>query len=142
MWKKTKSATSTTNRTSYNSLTNTKDQRVAADNGAIVNRQGVINVNTVDGGAIEMAGEVSERAINASELFAEMSREITRDGLNFSKEIAGESLGLAVTSMGSTIDTLEAVIDRERDDAAQLSEQLVNMIPYAVVGLVAWSIFK
>lgn len=118
MFKRTSSSSSTTN----NNITTTTDQRVAADNGAIVNRNGTVNVT--DGGAIKLAGEMAEQAIDAGVLFA------------------GMGVDLAETSMGSTIETLEAIIDAERDDAAQLSEQLINMIPWLVAGVVAWSIFK
>ena len=115
-----KSRSSNTN----TSVTTTTDNRVAADNGAIVNRNGNVTVNTTDGGAIRMAGEIGDKAIDAGVLFGEMGFDI------------------ALNSLGSTVETLEAVIDRDRDDAAQLSEQLVNMIPWLVAGVVAWSIFK
>ena len=81
-------------------------------------------VNVTDGGAITMAGEMAEASINAGVLFGQMGGDLARD------------------SMGSTIDTLTAVIDQDRDESAKLSEQLVNMIPWVVAGVVAWGIFK
>lgn len=121
MLKSTNAATSTTN-TSNQETTNTSvDNRVAADNGAIVTKG---NVTVLDGGAIGLAGEIGEQAIDAGILFGRMGND------------------LASESLGSTIDTLTAVIDQDRDESAKLSEQLVNMIPYIVVGVVAWGILR
>lgn len=130
MFKSTKSKTSTTNSSEYNSTNVSTDNRVAADNGAIVTRGNVYKTVT-DGGAIKLSGEIAEAAIDAGVLFGRMGG-----------GIADEGFDLARDSMGSTIDTLTAVIDQDRDEAAKLSEQLVNMIPYIVVGVVAWGIFK
>jgi hypothetical protein len=128
MIKNTSSRTSTTNQSEYNSTNISHDDRVAADEGAIVTRG---NVNVLDGGAIGMAGEMGQGAIDAGTLFAGMGGNLAERGL-----------GLANQSMQSTVETLQNVIASERDDSAQLSSQLVNMIPWAVAGLVAWSIFK
>lgn len=125
MLKRTSSKTSTTN----NNITSTTDARVAADNGAIVNRDGDIQVT--DGGAITMAGEVSEHAIDAGVLFGEMGR-----------EMADRSFQLASDSIDTTVEALQAVIDHKDDDTAQLSEQLIKMIPFGIAGLVVWSILK
>lgn len=129
MFKRTSSKSSTTN----TSVNTTNDNRVAADNGAIVNRGGTVTVT--DGGAIRMAGEIGDKAIDAGVLFGEM-------GLSHGRELAEDGFAFATAAQAAQVETLEAIIDRERDDAAQLSEQLVNMIPYVVAGVVAWSIFK
>lgn len=159
MFKSTDSRTSTTNKSEYNSTNISNDNRVAADNGAIVTRGNVYKTVT-DAGAIRMAGEVSEAAIDAGVLFARMGAEVGEDGLrtgeriassgmSYGAELAGygrgladEGFDLARNSMGSTIETLTAVIDRDREESAMLSEQLVNMIPYIVVGVVAWGVLK
>lgn len=128
MLKSSNARTSTTNQSEYNSTNVSNDNRVAADNGAIVTKG---NVTVLDGGAIALAGELSEAAIDAGVLFG-------AQGL----DIAGQGFDLAETSLGSTIETLTEVIDQDRAESAKLSEQLVNMVPYIVVGVVAWSIFK
>jgi hypothetical protein len=128
MIKSTESRTSTTNQSEYNSTNISHDDRVAADAGAIVTRG---NVSVLDGGAIELAGEIGQGAIDAATLFAGMG-----------ETLATRGLGLADQSMQSTVDTLKRVIEADRDDSAQLSGQLVNMIPWAIAGVVAWSIFK
>jgi hypothetical protein len=128
MIKSTESRTSTTNQSEYNSTNISHDDRVAADAGAIVTRG---NVSVLDGGAIELAGEIGQGAIDAATLFA-----------GIGETLATRGLGLADQSMQSTVDTLKRVIEADRDDSAQLSGQLVNMIPWAIAGVVAWSIFK
>lgn len=131
MFKSTRSATSTTNQSEYNSTNVTTDERIAADNGAIVTRAGNVYKTVTDGGAIRMAGEVSEAAIDAGVLFGRMGG-----------DIADEGFDLARDSLGSTITTLKSVIDQDRDESAKLSERLINMIPYIVVGVVAWGVLK
>lgn len=137
MFKRTSSATSTTNETSYTSSTTTNDERVAADNGAIVSRGGVVNVNntTTDGGAIVMAGEVAEQAIDAGALFARMGGDLAAASLDHVEDAYRNAAE-------REHETMQMAFASQRDDAAQLSEQMINMIPYVVVGLVAWSIFK
>lgn len=139
MIKSTSSRTSTTNQSEYNSTNVSSDDRVAADAGAIVTRG---NVNVTDGGAIQMAGELGEEAFDAATMFAGMGNTMASRGLDAGQQLAARGLGLADQSMKSTVETLQKVIASERDDSAQLSSQLVNMIPWAIAGFVAWSVFK
>lgn len=161
MFKRTASETRTTNSSVYNSTNTSTDSRVAADNGAIVTRG---NVTVTDGGAIAMAADIGGAAIEAGEFFARTASGIASDGLDAGEALArrgldaGEALAaqgmdygqtvaetgfdLAVTSLESTNQTLQRVIDQDRAESAKLSEQLVQMIPYIVAGVVVWGVMK
>jgi hypothetical protein len=109
------SSSRSSNRTSTTTNTTTIDERVAADQGAIVTRG---NVTVTDSGAIALAGEVSEQAIN------------------FGGDLARESLA-------STTETLAQIINADRAEETQLADQLIRIgIPALVVMVIAWRVWR
>ena len=119
------------NRTS--TQTSTSDNRVAADNGAIVVRDGSVQI--VDAGAIEMAGDVSEMVID-------LAYDVSSDAYGFSELALREGADLAFQSMQSSNDALAQIIERDRSEETQIANQLIRLgIPAAAFAVVAWIIW-
>lgn len=112
--------TNTTNNTST-------DARVAADNGAIVTRG---DVTVTDGGAIRMAGDISERAIEAGEMFGRLGEDIA--GKSFGVVDRAFDFGVAGFQAGQeaqegTREVLGQILEAERSESTQLSSQLIRI---------------
>ena len=107
---------SQSNRTS--TATSTADNRVAADHGAIVVRDGSVSVT--DGGAIEMAGDVSERAID-------LAGDVAIEAFDFSNGALIEGASLLTESVRASNDALFEIIQADRTEEAQLASQLFRL---------------
>ncbi len=100
---------------------------MAADNGAIVVRDGSVKV--IDGGAIEMAGDVSERAID-------LAGDISFEAFDMTQDALAQGANLATESLRSSNDALAQIIERDQSEETQLATQIVRLgIP--AVALVA-----
>lgn len=111
-----------------NTTNNTStDARVAADNGAIVTRG---DVTVTDGGAIRMAGDISERAIEAGEMFGRLGEDIA--GKSFGVVDRAFDFGVAGFQAGQeaqegTREVLGQILEAERSESTQLSSQLIRI---------------
>ena len=123
-------SSSSTSKNSTVNKTSTVDNRVAADNGAIVTRG---NVKVIDGGAIEMAGDVSEQALDIAGM---IGGQAVFDALGFAQEVSQSALG-------TTADALSEIIERERSEASLIMNNLITIgLPLSIVAYLAWSSFK
>jgi hypothetical protein len=115
------SRSSSSNETS--STNQTFDERVAADNGAMVIRSegGDVVHQSLDGGAIEMAGEVAIEAFRSAEGLGDLVTDLNQDSLAFARETVAQS----------------------RSDQSLFFSQLITYgIPAVVLTVVARSYFK
>ena len=133
-----RSSSSTRSRTT--NVTTTRDERVAADNGAIVARDSTVNV--IDGGAIALAGDVSELAFEGAYDVMDLSRDVAFDALGFAKNAQVLAYDLAEAAQDSTNATLERVLMAERAEEAQLADQLIRIgVPALTIAAVAYFVW-
>jgi hypothetical protein len=103
--------------------TSTADNRVAADNGAIVVGDGSV-VEVIDGGAFALVGDLSERAFDLA------------DGAIF------DGVNLAADAMQSSNDALAQIIERDRSEDTQLASQLIRLgIPAVAIVAAAYFVW-
>lgn len=116
---------SSSSKSSNATTTNNADNRVAADNGAIVVRDGEVNVT--DGGAFELAQNVTDEAFDAATGIANIGGGLVEDALGFISQ-----------SQENTAQLVNQVVEQQRDEATQLSSQLMRFgIPALVIIIVA-----
>ena len=109
--------------------TSVMDERVAADNGAIVFRGDDGEVNITDGGAIEA--------------MRDLATTVSLDGLDLASQISGEGMDIARESLDRSYGALEDFANKTRTDQAQFFDQLISYgIPAIVVMVIAWGYFK
>ena len=116
---------SSSSRSSTATSTSNADNRVAADNGSIVVRDGSVQVT--DGGAFDLAQNVTDEAFSAAEGIAEIGG-----------AFAFDALGFVQSNQQETNRLVGAIIDQQRDETTQLSSQLVRFgIPALVIIIIA-----
>ena len=94
------SRSSSENRSSNETITSTIDNRMAADGGSIVVRDGTVNV--IDGGAIALAGDLSEiafdlgnTALNSGTELAALGGLVAGDALITAENLVGDGFDFA-----------------------------------------------
>lgn len=116
---------SSSSKSSNATTTNNADNRVAADNGAIVVRDGTVEVT--DGGAFELAQNVTDEAFDAANGIAQLGGDLAFDALGFVQK-----------SQETTDALVSTIVDQQRTEATQLSSQLMKFgIPALVIIIIA-----
>jgi len=137
-------------------VTSTVDERVLAEGGSTVQRAdgGVLINNTLDGGAIDFAATVSERAFEAAEGLSDNAfrsvDDLADNAFQYAGNIADNANDLSRTSLDFTRRSLEAsnaafqgFADKSRSDQAQFFDQLITYgIPAIAIIFIAWSMNK
>lgn len=120
-----------TNKTDQNTETTNEDNRVIADNGAIV-VNGAQRVEMIDAGAIELAENVTREAL------------LTASGVaDIGSSFGLEALGFVQANQADTNRIVEQVLYQSQSDATQLYETAIKFVlPSAAIAFAIWRLNK
>lgn len=135
--KKTRSTNNYSLRNEYTSLSTNSDDRVGADNGAIVTRG---NVNILDGGAVagslNLARDITAGAYDSLGTIAELSSGTFDSALD---AVTGQADRVLTMAQAERLKNVEM----QQEQSGLLTEKLFNIaLPLGIVFAIAWAVKK